>query len=31
MFEKRKPLFFHLMLKHGIMWYTLAAGTQETV
>ena len=28
---KREPLFFHLMLKQGIMWFTLAAGTQETV
>ena len=27
----RQPLLFHLMLKQGIMWYTLAAGTQETV
>ena len=28
---KRESLFFHLMLKQGIMWFTLAAGTQETV
>ena len=27
----REPLLFHLMLKQGIMWYTLATGTQETV
>ena len=25
---KREPLLFHLMLKQGIMWFTLAAGTQ---
>ena len=24
-------LHFHLMLKQGIMWFTLAAGMQETV
>ena len=24
-------LLFHLMLKQGIMWFTLAAGAQETV
>ena len=24
---KRQPLLFHLMLKQGITWYTLAAGT----
>ena len=28
---KREPLLFHLMLKQGITWYTLATGTQETV
>ena len=28
---KREPLLFCLMLKQGIMWFTLAAGTQETV
>ena len=28
---KREPLFFHLMLKQGVMWFTLAASTQETV
>ena len=28
---KKELLLFHLMLKQGIMWYTLAAGTQETV
>ena len=28
---KREPLLFHLMLKQGIMGFTLAAGTQETV
>ena len=27
----REPLLFHLMLKQGIMWYTLPAGTQDTV
>ena len=27
----RQPLLFYLMLKQGIMWYNLAAGTQETV
>ena len=27
----REPLLFHLMLKQGITWFTLAAGTQETV
>ena len=27
----RQPLLFHIMLKQGITWYTLAAGTQETV
>ena len=29
--RKREPLLFHLMLKQGIMWFTLTAGTQETV
>ena len=28
---KREPLLFHLMLIQGIMWFTLATGTQETV
>ena len=28
---KREPLLFHLMLKQGITWFTLAAGMQETV
>ena len=28
---KREPLLFHLMLKQGITWFTLASGTQETV
>ena len=28
---RRDPLLFHLMLKPGITWYTLATGTQETV
>ena len=27
----REPLHFHLMLKQGITWFTLAAGIQETV
>ena len=28
---KREPLLFHLMLKLGNTWYTLATGRQETV
>ena len=28
---KREHLLFHLMLKQGIMWFTLATGMQETV
>ena len=28
---KKELLLFHLMLKQGITWYTLAADTQETV
>ena len=28
---KKKPLLFHLMLKQGIMWFTLTTGMQETV
>ena len=28
---KREPLLFHLMLKQGIVWFTLDAGMQETV
>ena len=27
----REPLLFHLILKQGITWFTLATGTQETV
>ena len=27
----REPLLFHLMLKQGIMWFTLATGTQESM
>ena len=27
----RQPLLFHIMLKQGITWYTLAAGTQGTL
>ena len=27
----REPLLYHLMLKQGIMWFTLAIGTQETM
>ena len=27
----REPLLFHLMLKQGITWFTLAAETQESV
>ena len=26
-----KPFLFHLMLKQGIMWFTLATETQETM
>ena len=28
---KREPLLFHLVLKQGITWFTLATGMQETV
>ena len=28
---KRELLLFHLMLKKGITWFTLATGMQETV
>ena len=28
---KKEPLLFHLMLKEGITWFTLATGTQETI
>ena len=28
---KKEPLLFHLILKQGIMWFTLATETQETV
>ena len=27
----REPLLYHLMLKQGITWFTLATETQETV
>ena len=27
----RKPLLFHLMLKQGITWFTLATEVQETM
>ena len=27
----REPLLFHLMLKQGIMWFTLATESQETI
>ena len=28
---KKKPLLFHVMLKQGITWFTLASNVQETV
>ena len=28
---KREPLLFHLLMKQGITWFTLAMGIQETV
>ena len=28
---KREPLLFHIMLKQGFTWFTLASNTQETV
>ena len=28
---KKEPLLFHVMLKQGITWFTLAAGMQQTV
>ena len=28
---KKEPLLFHIMLKQGIAWFTLASNTQETV
>ena len=28
---KKEPLIFHIMLKQGITWFTLATGTQEPV
>ena len=28
---KKEPLLFHVMLKQGITWFTLASNTQETV
>ena len=28
---KKEPLIFHIMLKQGITWFTLASNTQETV
>ena len=31
MINEWEPLLFHLMLKQGIMWFTLAMGTQETM
>ena len=27
----REPFLFHLMLKQGIMWFTLATESQETM
>ena len=27
---EKEPLFFHVMLKQGITWFTLASNTQET-
>ena len=27
----KEPLLFHIMLKQGFTWFTLASGTQETV
>ena len=27
----KEPLLFHIMLKQGIMWFTLEAGTQQTI
>ena len=31
MLDEEEPLLFHIMLKQGITWFTLALGTQETV
>ena len=28
---KKEPILFHIMLKQGITWFTLALGTQEIV
>ena len=28
---KKDPLLFHIMLKQGITWFTLASNSQETV
>ena len=28
---KREPLLFHIMLKQGFTWFTLASNVQETV
>ena len=28
---KREPSLFHIMLKQGFTWFTLASNTQETV
>ena len=28
---KKEPQLFHIMLKQGIIWFTLALGVQETV
>ena len=27
----KEPLLFHIMLKHGIIWFTLASNTQEII
>ena len=29
--RKREPLLFHIMLKQGFTWFTLAFNTHETV
>ena len=28
---KKDPLLFHVMLKHGMTWFTLASNSQEIV
>ena len=28
---KKEPLLFHIMLKQGFDWFTLASNTQETI